>query len=109
MSLNHSSLPVNLPSNMAMPPMPSPTQMHSCLWAADRFSYLAFSLQDPFVGQWAWFTVPINLIHHKFGWHLPCDKAKVPNTKHAHLTQRSKDKGFHSIDPSMFDTKIKDQ
>ena len=76
MSLNRSSLPVNLPSDTAMPPMPSPTQMHSCLWAADCFPYLAFSLQDPFIGQWVWFTVPINPIHDQFGWHLPHDKAK---------------------------------
>ena len=108
-SLNRSSLPVNLPSDMAMLPMPSPMQMCSHLWAADRFPYLAFSLQDPFIGQWVRFTVPVNLIYDWFGWHLPCDKAKVPNTKHPHLTQRSKDKGSHSIDSSMFDTEIKDQ
>ena len=81
--LNHSSLPVILSSDTAMPLMPSPMQMHSCLWATDCFPYLVFFLQDPFVGQWAWFTVPINSIHDWFGWHLPRDKAKEwKNFKH---------------------------
>jgi hypothetical protein len=75
-SLNRSSLPLDLPSDTAMPQTPSPTQMRSRLWAADRFPYLAFSLQDPFVGQWARFTVPFNPIHDRHGWHLPRDNAK---------------------------------
>jgi hypothetical protein len=75
-SLNRSSLPVNLVPDMAMPQAPSPTQMRSRLWAADRFPYLAFLLQDPFVGQWARFSVPVNPIRDRHGWHLPHDKAK---------------------------------
>src|SRR5271168_3716110 len=75
-SLNRSSLPLNLPSDTTMPQTPSPTQMRSRLWAEDRFPYLAFSLQDPFVGQWARFTVPSDPIHDQHGWHLPRDKAK---------------------------------
>jgi hypothetical protein len=75
-SLNRSSLPINLPSDTAMPQTPSPTQMRSRLWAEDRFPYLAFSLQDPFVGQWGRFSVPSNPIQAQYGWHLPRDKAK---------------------------------
>jgi hypothetical protein len=75
-SLNRSSLPINLPSDTAMPQTPSPTQMRSRLWAEDRFPYLAFLLQDPFVGQWGRFSVPSNPIQDQYGWHLPRDKAK---------------------------------
>ena len=75
-SLNCSSLPPNLPSYVDMPQSPSLTQLRSRLWSADRYPYLAFSLQFPFVNQWARFATPVNLIHDRHGWHLPRDTQK---------------------------------
>ena len=75
-SLNRSSLPCNLPSYVDMSQSPSPTQLCSRLWSADHYPYLAFSLQFPFVNQWARFATPVDLIHDHHGWHLPCDTQK---------------------------------
>ena len=77
-SLNRSSLPPN-PSYTDMPQSPTPSQLCSRLWSADRYPYLSFSLQFPFVGQWTRFATPvgeIDLTHDRHGWHLPPDIQK---------------------------------
>ena len=74
-----SSLPSNIPSYTEMPQSSSPTQLRRRLWSADRYPYLAFSLQFPFVGQWARFATPadrIGLVHDRHGWHLPRETQK---------------------------------
>jgi hypothetical protein len=78
-SLNRSSLPPDIPSYTDMPQSPTPSQLCSRLWSADRYPYLSFSLQFPFVGQWARFATPvgeIDLIRDHHGWHLPRDTQK---------------------------------
>ena len=78
-SLNRSSLPPDIPSYTDMPQSPTPSQLCSRLWSADRYPYLSFSLQFPFVGQWARFATPvgeIDLTHDRHGWHLPRDTQK---------------------------------
>ena len=75
-SLNRSSLPPDIPSYTDMPQSPTPSQLCSRLWSADRYPYLSFSLQFPFVGQWARFATPVSeiqLTHDRYGWHLPRD------------------------------------
>ena len=62
-----------------MPQSPSPTQLRRRPWSADCHPYLAFSLQSPFIGQWARFSTPVDrivLVHDRYGWHLPCDTQK---------------------------------
>ena len=78
-SLNRSSLPPNIPSFGDMPQPPTPSQLCSRLWSADRYPYLSFLLPFPFVGQWARFATPvgeIGLTHDRHGWHLPRDTQK---------------------------------